>query len=204
MPTSSHSAEGYIKFSFTHEPAPPPAHPALAGLLRVRDELRRWGWMGVLPDGIGYGNISARRPGGNTFVISASGTGRHKNALPEHFCAVLTVDIARNFVLCRGPLPASSESMSHGAVYATRPDTHAVIHVHDRALYARLRATGAPATPDDAEFGTPELARAIAALAPTLPPVAVLRLGGHPDGMLAFGPSIGAARDALAALRPKE
>ena len=106
MPTSSHSAEGYIKFSFTHEPAPPPAHPALAGLLRVRDELRRWGWLGVLPDGIGYGNISARRPGGNTFVISASGTGRHKNALPEHFCAVLTVDIARNFVLCRGPLPA--------------------------------------------------------------------------------------------------
>ncbi len=204
MPTSPHNAEGYIKFSFTHEPAPPPTHPALAELRRVRDELRDWGWLGVLPDGIGFGNLSVRGPDREQFVITASGTGRYVAALPEHFCAVLAWDVARNHVRCRGPLPASSESMSHGAVYAARPDAQAVIHIHDRALHARLRAAGAPATPADAEFGTPELARAIAALVPTLPAAAVLVLGGHEDGLLAFGPSLDAARAALAALRPQE
>lgn len=197
MPTSAHRDEGYIKFSFAHEPAPPPAHPLLHELMRVRDDLREWDLVGVLPDGIGYGNVSARIDASGRFLVTSSGTGAAFPAEPRHFCEVLSFDVSANRVACRGPLPASSESMSHGAVYAARPDVCAVVHVHDRLAFRLLLGEGAPATPADAAFGTPEIARAVGRLAASLPPVAVLAMAGHEDGLIAFGPDLRSARDAL-------
>ena len=197
MPTSIPRDEGYIKFSYAHEAAPPPAHPRLHDLMRIRDDLHEWELIGVLPDGIGYGNVSARFAGTDRFAITASGTGLEFPIEAAHFCEVISFDIPQNRVICRGPLPASSESMSHGAVYAARPDAGAVIHIHDRLMYRLLRAEGAPQTPADAAFGTPEMARAVGRLAAALPPVAVIVMAGHEDGLLAFAPNSRAARDAL-------
>jgi hypothetical protein len=197
MPTSTHRDEGYIKFSFAHEEAPAPAHPRLHDLMRIRDDLHEWELIGVLPGDIGYGNLSARIDGTDRFIITASGTGLKFPIEPHHFCEVLSFDIAQNRVACRGPLPASSESMSHGAIYAARPDTRCVIHIHDAILFRMLRQEGAPHTPDDAAFGTPEMARAVGALAATLPPVGLLVMAGHEDGLLAFAPDPRDARDAL-------
>jgi hypothetical protein len=197
MPTAIHRDEGYIKFSFAHTEAPPPAHPGLHDLMRIRDDLHEWELIGVLPDGIGYGNISARYPGSNRFAITASGTGLRVPIAAEHFCEVVAFDIAKNSVTCRGPLPASSESMSHGAIYAARPDTQAVIHIHDRVMYQMLLKEGAPQTPADAAFGTPEIALAVGRLAATLPPVAVIVMAGHEDGLIAYGPDPQSVRDAL-------
>ena len=197
MPTSIHRDEGSIQFSFAHEAAPAPAHPRLHDLMRIRDEFHRLGLVGVLPDGIGYGNLSARIAGTDRFIITSSGTGAHFPIAPAHFSEVVSFDIDHNHVVCRGPLPASSESMSHGAIYAARPDTHAVIHIHDRAMFQLLLKEGAPQTPADAAFGTPEMARAVGRLAGTLPPVAVLVMAGHEDGLIAFGPDPQSARDAL-------
>ena len=197
MPTSIHRDEGYIKFSCAHEAAPAPTHPRLHDLMRIRDEFHRLGRVGVLPDGIGYGNLSARIAGTDRFIITGSGTGARFPIAPAHFSEVVSFDIDHNRVVCRGPLPASSESMSHGAIYAARPDAHAVIHIHDRALYQFLIQEGAPHTPATAAFGTPELARAIGRLAGTLPSVAVLVMAGHEDGLIAYGPDPQSARDAL-------
>ncbi|NCA82816.1 MAG: class II aldolase/adducin family protein [Opitutae bacterium] len=189
--------EGYIKFSFAHEAAPAPAHPRLHDLMRIRDDLHEWELIGVLPDGIGYGNISARIEGTPKFIITGSGTGLKFPIAPGHFCEVVSFDIAKNSVVCRGPLPASSESMSHGAIYAARPDAGTVIHIHDRTMFGLLIQEGAPLTPADAAFGTPEMARAVGRLAATLPPVAVMVMAGHEDGLIAFGPDPRSARDAL-------
>ncbi len=198
MPTSSHRDEGYIKFTCAHEVAPAPAHPQLRDLIHLRDDLRRQGLVGVLPDGVGFGNLSVRVAGSDRFIITASGTGRKPTLGPGDFCEVVAFDIGKNRVACRGPLPASSESMSHGAVYAARPGVHAVIHVHDRARFRRLLREGAPQTPAAAAFGTPEMARAIGRLAAALPPVAVLAMAGHEDGLLAYGPDLPSVRAALA------
>lgn len=192
-----HRDEGYIKFSFAHEAAPAPRHPWLHDLMRIRDDLHDWELIGVLPEGIGYGNLSARIGDSLRLVITASGTGLEYPIGERHFCEVLSFDIARNSVVCRGPLPASSESMSHGAVYTARPDARAVIHIHDRVLFRQLVAEGAPQTPAHAAFGTPEMARAIGELAASLPPVAIVVMAGHEDGLLAFAPDPWAARDAL-------
>ncbi|NLG35573.1 MAG: class II aldolase/adducin family protein [Lentisphaerae bacterium] len=197
MPTSTHKDEGYIKFSFAHEEAPAPEHPRLHELMRIRDDLHEWELIGVLPGDIGYGNISARIGETGRFLITASGTGLKFPVERGHFCEVLSFDIAQNRVICRGPLPASSESMSHGAIYAARPGARCVIHIHDAILFRMLLAEGAPRTPPEAAFGTPEMARAVGALAATLPPVGLIVMAGHEDGLLAFAPDPGAARDAL-------
>ena len=68
--------EGYIKFSFAHEAAPPPVHPLLHDLMRIRDDLHEWELIGVLPDGIGYGNISTRIAGGGKFIHASSSAGK--------------------------------------------------------------------------------------------------------------------------------
>ena len=197
MPTASHRDEGYIKFSFAHEAAPAPTHPRLHDLMRIRDDLHEWELIGVLPDGIGYGNISARIADSNRFIITASGTGLKFPIEAVHFCEVVSFDIDQNRVACRGPLPASSESMSHGAIYAARADANAVIHIHDRVMFRMLLQEGAPQTPADAAFGTPEIARAVGRLAATLPPVAVLVMAGHEEGLIAYGPDPRSVRDAL-------
>ena len=197
MPISTHRDEGYIKFSFAHEAAAAPAHPRLHELMRIRDDLHEWELIGVLPDGIGYGNISARIEGTNRFIITGSGTGLKFPIAAEHFCEVVSFDVANNRVVCRGPLPASSESMSHGAIYAARSDAGAVIHIHDRIMFGLLVQEGAPQTPADAAFGTPEMARAVGRLAATLPPVACMVMAGHEDGIIAFGPDPQSARDVL-------
>lgn len=192
-----HRDEGYIKFSFAHEAAPAPAHPWLHDLMRIRDDLHEWELIGVLPEGIGYGNISARIAGTGKFIITGSGTGLKFPIETIHFCEVVSFDIDQNRVVCRGPLPASSESMSHGAIYAARPDAGTVIHIHDRLMFRLLIQEGAPQTPADAAFGTPEMAKAVGRLAATLPPVACLVMAGHEDGIIAFGPNPQSARDAL-------
>ena len=189
--------EGYIKFSYAHEAGPPPTHPRLHDLMRIRDDLHEWNLIGVLPDGIGYGNISTRIENTGRFIITGSGTGLQFPIRADHFCEVCAIDIARNRVECRGPLPASSESMSHGSIYAARPDANAVIHIHDRILFHMLIREGAPQTPADAAFGTPEMALAVGRYAATLPPAACMVMAGHEDGIIAFAPDPWDARDIL-------
>jgi hypothetical protein len=197
MRISMRRDEGYIKFSYAHEAAPAPQHPGLHDLMRIRDDLHEWELIGVLPDGIGYGNVSARIADTGKFIITGSGTGLKFPIAARDFCEVSSFDIAQNRVVCRGPLPASSESMSHGAIYAARPEAGAVIHIHDRVMYRLLIREGAPQTPADATFGSPEMALAVGRLAARLPPVAVLVMAGHEDGLIAFGPDPQSARDAL-------
>lgn len=197
MKEPMHRDEGYIKFSYSHEEAPPPVHPRLHDLMRIRDDLHEWELIGILPEGIGYGNISTRIDGSDQFIITSSGTGLEFPIQARHFCEVLAFDIGKNHVTCRGPLPASSESMSHGAIYAARPDTGAVIHIHDAVMYRMLIQEGAPQTPPDAAFGTPEMARGLGQLAASLPAVSCLVMGGHEDGIIGFAPDALAVRDAL-------
>ena len=78
-----------------------------------------------------------------------------------------------------------------------RPGSQAVIHIHDRAMFRLLMREGAASTPADAAFGTPEMSRVVGRLAATLPPVAVLVMAGHEDGLIAYAPDPRSARDAL-------
>jgi L-ribulose-5-phosphate 4-epimerase len=207
--------KGYIQFHCDWEPADPPAVPE--ALIAWRDRLHRLGLIGVYPNGIGFGNISVRpnpparfpgREGGVEpssppfpgeglgegffrFLISGTGTGHLPSLAPEHFAEVLAFDFAANRLRCRGAVKASSESLSHAAVYASDPAATAVIHVHHLGMWEQLRDR-IPTTDHAAEAGTPEMARAIESLLrqPGVEERGLFVMGGHREGLMAFGPTL--------------
>ena len=183
----THDEKGYIQFRCEWERAAPPAGRLVEELVEWRNRLRERGLIGVYPDGIGFGNISGRLAGGG-FIISGTATGGELVVGPEHFTEVVWADVAANALGCRGPVAASSESLSHAAVYAAEPTARVVIHVHHLALWEVLRNV-LPTTDPRAEAGTPAMAGAITALLRAGVPGGVFVMGGHREGLVAFGTS---------------
>lgn len=192
--------DGYIKYTSTRRDGRAPPCAALDELNRARTTLFDLGLIGVYDNGVGYGNLSVRVNDGNQFVITASATGAQRQLQMEQFCLVESFSIQNNHVQSMGPLPASSESMTHGAIYAAHPGVRCVIHVHSRSLFDHLLQAGAPATPADIPYGTPAMADRVAQLVnlqPNLPTVFVM--AGHDEGVAAYGASTASTLDALRA-----
>ncbi len=191
-------SEGSVRFTAKWTPGPPPDHPRLAELDALRTRLWDRGWLGALPNGVGYGNVSLRVSGAPTFVITATGSGASRRLDPGGYVLVLAADPARNTVVCTGPRVASAEAMSHAAVYAAEPRAGCVIHIHAREFWAAAIRAGTPTTPPEAEYGTPAMAEEVARLVSTLAaPAAAIAMAGHEDGLLACGPDPGAAEEVL-------
>lgn len=190
--------EGYIKFRADWKTTPPLQHGAVAGLCHWRNEMYRLGLIGAYPDGIGFGNISQRIGNGSHFLISGSATG-HLPCLDErHFCTVTGFDLLKNAVQCEGPIMASSESMSHAAIYATASSANAVIHAHHAGLWAFLLEK-LPATEAGALYGSPEMAYAISDLIgdENIAREKIFAMKSHETGVIAFGPTLSLAAACL-------
>lgn len=181
--------EGYIKFQVHWKEERLSEEKDFHALLEWRARMHSCGLIGVYPDGIGFGNISTRMQG-DRFVISGSATGALPELGCEHLSLVERVDVAHNEVFCRGPIVASSESMTHAMVYRALPWVSAVIHVHHRQMWDywmhRL-----PTTPSEVSYGSPEMARSVLDLLKHMPRrrPGLLVMGGHEEGLIAYGGS---------------
>ncbi len=203
--------EGVIKFSAEHASAPlarPEVEPVLEDLLGWRAVLHELGLVGQDParyEGAGYGNLSARvppwdaEPGHRGFAVTGTQTGGKPYLTVDDLCVVGFYDYVRNQVRSHGRVLPSSESMTHGAVYDLWAATRFVFHVHAPVLWRNARELGLPTTRPDVEYGTPEMAQEVLRLFRTsaLRTLGVFAMGGHEDGIVAFGPS---ARETGAAL----
>jgi len=140
--------------------------------------------------GDAFGNISCRLGDSDSFLISGSQTGGLAHALPGHFTCVDEIDLTTNSVVAHGPVPPSSESLTHGAVYALNPQIRCVVHGHSPQLWNRTVELHLPATVPEIAYGTPAMARAIAQLYKENghPRQAVFSMLGHEDGIVAFAP----------------
>jgi len=192
--------EGTIKYRALRRDGTIPEHPDFDALNRCRTKLFDLRLVGVYPSGIGYGNVSLRA-GDSSFIISGSATGSIRILGPEHYAWVESFDLKSNSVRSGGCLDASSESMSHGAVYRARPDVNAVIHIHSRMLFDFMRAQHYPETDAAISFGTPEMARAIGGLIASLgADHGVFVMAGHDEGIISYGESVAVALDLISAL----
>jgi len=204
-----HEQEGVIKFKLDYESGPPSGH---AEAVRTLSAWRRLmvlaGLMGQAPDpydGYGFGNISCRvppyyaPPRARLFLISGTQTGRLSDLGPEHYALVSACAPRENRVCALGPVLPSSESMTHGAVYAQDPGIRFVIHGHSPDIWGQARVLGLPVTREDVPYGTPEMAREVQRLFhdTDVRRLGVFAMGGHLDGIVAFGAT---AREAGAAL----
>lgn len=191
------SDEGVIKFKLTWKQEPPMAYHFISALNEWRDSLYKAGLIGKDENGIGYGNISCRLDK-NSFIITGSGTGTLEQLTSEHYTRVTAFDLSENSLESTGPVKASSESMTHAAVYETIPGCNAVFHVHHLDLWEALLVRP-PSTAKNIEYGTPAMAKEIASLLkdPLLLKQGILAMGGHREGIISFGKDLDDAGSVL-------
>jgi L-ribulose-5-phosphate 4-epimerase len=180
--------EGVTKYDCVFRKTKAPAETSIGELNEVRNRLFSLGLIGVYPDGIGYGNISRRIQTVNEFIISGTQTGREPHLTAADYSLVTGYDILKNRVFCEGLITASSESMTHAAVYELDAVINAVIHVHHRQLWLRGRDRY-PTTEKNIPYGTPAMAAEMSRLyrASALPEEKILLMLGHDEGVITFG-----------------
>ena len=190
--------EGYVKFSSSLQKDMPPSLDEVCEATKWRNKLYAMGLIGMYDDGIGYGNLSIRSGADDEFIITGTATGGQTDIGPEHFTRVVNYDIDQNSVICRGQIHASSESMTHAAVYSCAGEICAVIHIHSADHWARLLGN-VPTSLESVEYGTPEMAREIFRLyrETDFPEVKVMAMSGHEEGLLSFGDTLDEAGDRL-------
>ena len=189
--------EGVIKFNCQWIKSAPLTGTWINDLTVWRDKLYKSGLIGVNEDGIGYGNISIRHQQ-NKFIISGSGTGKFKNLTEGHYALVTDYNVDENTLYATGPVIASSESLTHAMIYEYGSDINAVIHVHHLKLWKKLLKT-LPATDENVEYGTPEMAKEIARLfkEQQLSQHKLFAMAGHSGGIVCFGKSLSEAGELL-------
>jgi len=158
-------------------------------LNEVRTSLHKLGLIGVYPDGIGYGNLSLRFSE-EQFIISGTATGAKEVLSLSEYCMVKSFDITRNMVVSSGPIQASAESMTHGAVYHSSACANCVIHIHSGKIFSGMLRDNYPVTPKEAEFGTPQMAIAIGKLVEAEGDKGQIVMAGHDEGVIAYGATI--------------
>ncbi len=156
-----------------------------------RNELWLKSLIGAYHDGIGYGNISARVPKSHQFYISGTATGGIPELEQFHYPLVERCETAFNALWCRGLIKASSESMSHAAIYSANHEVGAVVHIHSRKLWDKY-VDILPTTSSDVQYGTPEMAYEIGRIlahSHTLEKKIIV-MGGHEEGIMSFGKTV--------------
>lgn len=194
--------EGVIKYrqDWLHTGALPAGD--VAALAACRDRLFEAELIGHDPrHDVGYGNISARTDDGAGFIISGSQTGHLAHTGPEHYARVTDYDIDANQLRCEGPVAASSEALTHAAIYELDPAIGAVIHVHNRELWLQLRDR-LPTARAEIGYGTPDMAHEFQRLyrETYLKAHGVAVMAGHADGLIAFGRDLSQAEQRIMAL----
>ena len=190
--------QGCILYRCSWIPGDPLSEEAIEDLQQWRDEMRRHNLIGVYPNGIGFGNLSKRFGAPGNFIISGTQTGSLAHLTAEHYTLVTAFSFSANYLSCVGPIKASSEALSHAAVYLCSTQINAIIHFHHAGLWRTLHSR-IPTSTESAPAGTPELAWEIDRLyqQTNLRDRRLLVMGGHEEGLLAFGSSLNEAGETI-------
>lgn len=200
--------EGVIKFALEFRQAPPLQGEKLRELnawRRILFLLRLTGQDPERYDGLGYGNVSLRLapfeapPERRRFVISGTQTGGLPKLGAGHYTTVIEAYPEGNRLVAAGPIRPSSESLTHAALYALDASLRCVMHVHSPVIWRHAAALGIPCTDPAAAYGTPEMAAETARLLrdEAVRSGGLFAMGGHEDGVVAFGGSAEAAGGVL-------
>ncbi|HPD81848.1 MAG TPA: class II aldolase/adducin family protein [Candidatus Pacearchaeota archaeon] len=186
--------EGYIKFSCNRIGNSSPKN--IININRWRDKLYSLKLIGMYENGVGFGNISIRHKKG--FIITGSKTGGIERLTNKYYTKVTDYNFEKNSLNCTGEIDASSESLTHAAVYQSDSEIKAVIHVHNLGLWEKL-IDKIPTTNKKVEFGTPEMAKEILRLyqETDVKKKKILVMGGHKEGIICFGKSLDEAGSIL-------
>ena len=190
--------EGYIKYRCHWQESDTISPNNLTELNPWRDRLYQFGLIGQYDNGIGFGNLSIRLPNSRELIISGTQTGGIPHLQAQHYTKVVNYDWQQNYVTCQGMIRASSETLTHAAIYHALPEVNAVIHVHHQLLWSKL-LDSVPTTQPQCAYGTPEMATEIIRLCrqPTTQRQQIIVMSGHESGILTFGRNLERAGETL-------
>lgn len=177
----------------------------------IRQRLYQLNLIGQYEDiNIGYGNISTRlmqsspltgvlsnmdlSPKQISFVISGTQTGHLAQLTGEHYTCVRSIDIGRNAISTIGPIMASSESLTHGAIYQSQPKINAVIHFHNANIWQGMLHDNLIHTSSTTPYGTVEMAYEVMQKIGSNSK-GYLAMAGHEDGVVTYGENLNEALD---------
>jgi len=175
--------EGVIKFKCHWNRSPLAQDGKINELIEYRKKLFDLKFIGCDKNGVGYGNLSVRHKD-NMFYVSGSSTGNIEHFNESHVALVTAFDTIQNRIFCTGKIKASSESLTHAAIYDSLPDIRAVIHIHNKKIWQKY-LDHYPTTSKVVTYGTPEMADEIRKNLGTESEIIIM--GGHEDGVLAYG-----------------
>jgi ribulose-5-phosphate 4-epimerase/fuculose-1-phosphate aldolase len=189
--------EGYIKYNCMWIKADPISAKELICINAWRQKLFGLGLIGAYKGEIGFGNISIRAKNSSQFIISGTQTGHISSLKNYHYTLVTGFNIKENSLTCKGPIKASSESLTHAAIYACDNDIRSVIHIHDSMLWNELMYK-VPTTNPKVQYGTPEMYYEVIKLYDrTMLEKKILVMAGHEDGIISFGKNLKEAGDII-------
>jgi ribulose-5-phosphate 4-epimerase/fuculose-1-phosphate aldolase len=205
--------EGYIKYQCNWINTSSISRDEIRELNRWREKLYQLNLIGQYDNGIGFGNISIRDAENTAlatessraqhnqsthFIISGTTTGSIAHLTEKHYTRVIAFDWDKNSVTCVGLIKASSEALTHAAVYVANPQVNAVIHVHHRQLWQQL-IDRVGTTQKNCAYGTPEMAKEIIRLCQErrVKEQKIIVMSGHEEGIITFGNSLDEAGNIL-------
>jgi len=191
--------EGVIKYQLDYTPAPALPAAQLAELNAWRQILYMTHLIGqdtARYGGYGYGNISCRLDladapdGQHRFVVTGTQTGGMADLCAEDYVVVTGCYPTINKLVAEGPVKPSSESLTHGTLYALDNRIRWVMHAHSPHIWRHAAELGVPMT-DDVPYGTPAMADEVCRLYTTTdtPQKHIFGMAGHEDGIVTFGQS---------------
>ena len=188
--------EGYIKYQCDWEQTSAITEADITELNLWRDRLYQLGLIGQYENGIGFGNISIRLPDSRQLIISGTQTGGIANLTTQHYTKVTDFDWHKNYVACQGEIKASSETLTHAAIYVAKPTVNAVVHVHHRELWRKL-LNRVPTTNPKCAYGTPEMAAEIIKVCRSKQQPEIIVMSGHEEGILSYGSNLTQAAEII-------
>ena len=198
--------EGYIKYRSYWSSGPAPDFAAASLLEKWRRPLFAAGLVGHYEElNIGFGNLSTRSGEPGQFLITGTQTGHIECTTADHYSLVTSYDIDRNEVICTGPAQASSEAMTHAAIYELDPSINAIVHVHSKSLWEQYLHV-LPTTDSAVTYGTPEMAIEFGRLyrESEFGSDGIAVMGGHEDGLISVGDSLEQATSKILTLSVKQ
>lgn len=190
--------EGYIKYQCHWHKASVIAERDITELNQCRHKLYCLGLIGEYDNGIGFGNLSVRIANSLHLIISGTQTGGIANLTARHYTKVIEYDWQKNYIICQGLIKASSETLTHAAIYTALSGVNAVIHVHHQKLWQKL-LNKVPTTNPNCAYGTPEMAQEIIQLCQThqVQQQKIIVMSGHDEGIITFGHDLISAQEIL-------
>ena len=123
------------------------------------------------------------------FVITGSQTGKYAELDGRHYTRVLNYNIDHLKIWTMGAIEASSEALTHAAIYAHNKNIKAIFHIHSEKIWQGMIDDKTDSTAKTIPYGTVEMARATEKCVGKKDSGSFTMLG-HTDGVIIYGKNL--------------